>query len=143
MQRFFFQRNVASCISPPPCHYSFNFAHYFSDSWWSFVPAFKKEKKNTRVRMPQITAISPLLHVSVPTHSPRGTGEGKGPLDGDRWEQENAAGQFLRVRGVGGNYIGVSSLSKVAQWGCGAWNLLPGITTLLPAVQSSQHLSLL
>lgn len=93
--------------------------------------------------MPRITAISLLLHVSAPTHSPRGTGEGKGPLDGDRWEQENAAGQFLRVCGVGGSHTGVSSLSKAAQWGCGAWNLLPGITTLLPAVQYSQHLSLL
>lgn len=63
-----------------------------------------KEKENTRVRMPKITATSPPLHVSAPTHSLRGTGEGKGPLDDDkcRWEQENAAGQFLRVRGVGG-----------------------------------------
>lgn len=62
--------------------------------------------------MPQITATSPLLHVSALMHSPRGTGEGKGPLDGDRWDQENAAGQCLRVPGVGGSYTGVSSLSK-------------------------------
>lgn len=87
--------------------------------------------------MPKITATRPLLHVSAPTHSPQGTREGKGPLDDDkcRWEQENAAGQFLRVRGVGGSYTGVSSLSKAAQWGCGAWNLLPRITTPLPPVQ--------
>ena len=104
-----------------------------------------KEKENTRVRMPKITATRPLLHVSAPTHSPQGTREGKGPLDDDkcRWEQENAAGQFLRVRGVGGSYTGVSSLSKAAQWGCRAWNLLPRITTPLPPVQypNTHHFS--